>query len=70
MSGSQLAIESNTLADGRQKDRIENYTKFWQKDTSNESEVDNENRLENYTDVVNGMHSPQTISFSKLFNTC
>jgi sterol 24-C-methyltransferase len=43
------------IADGRVQNRIENYTAFWQKDKSQESEVDNENRLDSYTDVVNGM---------------
>jgi sterol 24-C-methyltransferase len=42
------------LADGRQKDRIENYTKFWNKDISKEDETGTENRVDSYTDVVNG----------------
>ena len=43
-----------TLADGRVKDRVANYTGFWQKDMSKEEAVDTENRIDSYTDVVNG----------------
>ena len=42
------------LADGRVKDRVANYTGFWQKDMSKEEAVDTENRIDSYTDVVNG----------------
>ena len=45
----------NTVyADGRQGKRIENYAAFWQKDLSKEQGQDTENRLANYTDVING----------------
>ena len=40
--------------DGRQDKRVDGYTKFWQKDIGNEARVDTDNRLDNYTDVVNG----------------
>ena len=40
--------------DGRIGDRIGGYTKFWDKDPSQESDTQNENRLDSYTDVVNG----------------
>jgi sterol 24-C-methyltransferase len=43
------------LDDGRVGSRIENYSDFWQKDTAKEAQVDSDNRLENYTDVVNGV---------------
>jgi len=43
--------------DGRVADRMENYTKFWQQDPKKEQDVDTENRLHNYTEVVNGKHS-------------
>ena len=46
---------SDVLADGRVKQRVENYTGFWQKDMNNEAKVDTDNRVENYTDVINGM---------------
>jgi len=45
------------LNDGRVGSRIENYNNFWHKDPSNEKEVDNDNRLNSYTEVVNGMPS-------------
>ena len=43
-------------SDGRVESRVENYTKFWKKDTAQEGASDNENRLESYTEVVNGQH--------------
>lgn len=46
-----------TLADGRQNARIENYTKYWQKDITKEGKVDTDNRVDAYTDVVNGERS-------------
>lgn len=41
-------------ADGRQGQRIDNYTKFWNQDMSQEVSADTEKRNESYTDVVNG----------------
>lgn len=41
-------------ADGRVGSRIENYTAFWQKDMAKEQQADTGNRLDSYTDVVNG----------------
>jgi sterol 24-C-methyltransferase len=43
-----------TLADGRVNDRIANYTAFWEKDSKNDGETQKANRLDNYTEVVNG----------------
>lgn len=43
-----------THGDGRVNDRIENYTKFWNADPLKEQDADNANRLNSYTDVVNG----------------
>lgn len=43
-------------AEGRIGARIENYTKFWSKDLAQEKEVHTDNRVEGYTDVVNGVH--------------
>jgi len=48
------------LDDGRVGSRIENYSDFWQKDTAKEDQVDSDNRLENYTDVVNGYYDGAT----------
>lgn len=33
---------------------ISDYTKFWQKDAKNDSQTDRDNRLSEYTSVVNG----------------
>ncbi|KAI0039380.1 delta-sterol C-methyltransferase [Auriscalpium vulgare] len=48
------------LEDGRVGNRIENYTGFWKKDLSKESEQDNISRVDNYTDVVNGYYDGAT----------
>ncbi|KZP33763.1 hypothetical protein FIBSPDRAFT_915884 [Athelia psychrophila] len=53
-------MSPTATADGRQADRLDNYTKHWQKDLSKEGEVDTENRLEDYTDVVNGYYDGAT----------
>lgn len=47
---------SETLADGRERSRISNYNDFWQKDLLKEAAVDTENRIDNYTEVVNGSY--------------
>jgi len=55
---SLIVMSSTGLDDGRVGSRIENYSGFWQKDTSKEAQVDSDTRVENYTDVVNGaVHS-------------
>ena len=46
--------KGSVTKDGRHSDRMENYTKFWQKDMGNEKDIDTENRIGSYTDVVNG----------------
>ncbi|KXN84388.1 Sterol 24-C-methyltransferase erg6 [Leucoagaricus sp. SymC.cos] len=46
--------------DGRVADRIENYTKYWKEDPNAEQSQDNEKRLDNYTDVVNGYYDGAT----------
>jgi len=53
-------MSPTATTDGRQADRLDNYTKHWQKDLSKEGEVDTENRLEDYTDVVNGYYDGAT----------
>jgi sterol 24-C-methyltransferase len=47
-----VAVDDQPL---RQEKRINEYTKFWQKDVAKEGEVDTSNRLDSYSDVVNGM---------------
>ncbi|KJA25493.1 hypothetical protein HYPSUDRAFT_37472 [Hypholoma sublateritium FD-334 SS-4] len=51
---------STPRSDGRVESRVENYTKFWKKDTAQEGATDNEHRLEAYTDVVNGYYDGAT----------
>ena len=59
---------SSAYPDGREERRVEGYTKFWQKDLTHEGEVDHKNRIDSYTDVVNGLsflfhlYSPLTTS--------
>jgi len=55
-----VATPHTSTEDGRQGGRIQNYTKFWQKDISKEADVDNQNRVESYTDVVNGYYDGAT----------
>ena len=50
-------MPADTLADGRQGGRIENYTKFWKNDLKREGERETEQRLDNYTEVVNGTYN-------------
>lgn len=46
------------MEDGRVKSRVNNYTGFFDKDAKgSEADAAKDNRLENYTDVVNGMLS-------------
>ncbi|KAI0058426.1 hypothetical protein BV25DRAFT_1919313 [Artomyces pyxidatus] len=53
-------MASTQLADGRVSDRIENYAGFWKKDTNKEGEADTANRVDNYTEVVNGYYDGAT----------
>ncbi|KII86775.1 hypothetical protein PLICRDRAFT_114226 [Plicaturopsis crispa FD-325 SS-3] len=46
--------------DGRQEKRIGNYTDFWQKDISKDTTVEKSNRVDNYTDVINGYYDGAT----------
>ena len=55
------ATDSPVYADGRQGKRIENYAAFWQKDLSKEQGQDTENRLANYTDVINGEYPSRPV---------
>lgn len=48
-------MSASKLDDGRVGSRIENYSDFWHKDIRKEGQVESDNRLENYTDVVNGV---------------
>ena len=50
-----ITWESDTLKDGRVKSRLVNYTEFWDKDAARDGNLQKENRVENYTDVINGM---------------
>ena len=53
---SAVSAEPNGVTlDGRHEKRMNNYTKFWQNDMSKEKDVDTSNRLESYTEVVNGV---------------
>ncbi|KAJ7301844.1 delta-sterol C-methyltransferase [Mycena albidolilacea] len=58
-----MALVQNTgkgMVDGRDRERIANYTKFWDKDISKEDSTHTENRVESYTDVVNGYYDGAT----------
>lgn len=49
---------TGVTSDGRVKDRVANYVDFFDKDSSKDSKAHQENRLENYTDVINGTYNP------------
>ncbi|KAH9911706.1 S-adenosyl-L-methionine-dependent methyltransferase [Fomitopsis serialis] len=61
-------------ADGRVNERIENYTKFWQKDISKDGADDTANRVDSYTDVVNGYYDGATdlyeFGWARSFHFC
>ena len=40
----------------RNKSGIEGYTKFWKSDSAKDTQKDQAQRLEQYTDVVNGYY--------------
>jgi len=58
-----LANENGTEkanADGRVNSRISNYTGFWEKDSAKDLEIQKANRIENYTEVINGYYDGAT----------
>ncbi|KZV90503.1 delta-sterol C-methyltransferase [Exidia glandulosa HHB12029] len=48
------------LADGRVNSRIANYTQFWDQDSSQDKKEHTDNRIANYTDVINGYYDGAT----------
>ncbi|KAJ7073957.1 delta-sterol C-methyltransferase [Mycena amicta] len=57
---SVITQDPKSIADGRQRDRIANYTKFWNKDIATEDATNTENRLGSCTDIVNGYYDGAT----------
>ncbi|CAK5262021.1 unnamed protein product [Mycena citricolor] len=51
---------SKGMADGREHDRIANYTKFWDKDMAKENQAHTEHRVDSYAEVVNGYYDGAT----------
>lgn len=51
---------SSAVAGKRNMDGIENYSKFWQKDSKDDSNTDQSNRLTEYTTLVNGYYDGAT----------
>ncbi|PWN45133.1 hypothetical protein IE81DRAFT_320745 [Ceraceosorus guamensis] len=49
-----------TATNVRNLDGIKNYTAFWQKDSKTDSKTDQDNRLSEYTSVVNGYYDGAT----------
>lgn len=47
-------MSTTAMKDGRVESRTANYAAFWQKDSADDKDVDRDNRLDQYTDVVNG----------------
>ena|ERR1700761_5569656 len=59
--GAAKTTATAPIQDGRIQSRVENYTGFWEKDSANDTEVQRANRLDQYTDVINGSSSPSSI---------
>jgi sterol 24-C-methyltransferase len=57
-------MSKTSAKDGRVDTRISNYTAFWEKDKSKESQIGTDNRTENYEEVINGESSTNATSFS------
>lgn len=51
---SKSVLSPNDLKEKRNLEGISNYTKFWQKDSKDDSATDMDNRIDQYTSVVNG----------------
>ena len=60
---------TKTLADGRQVDRIQNYSAFWQ-EAGKDGKVDTSNRLDNYQNVVNGYYDGATSLYEWGWGSC
>ncbi|KAI0942168.1 hypothetical protein AcV7_002676 [Taiwanofungus camphoratus] len=67
-------VATKADADGRVGSRIQNYTGFWQKDISKDGKADTDNRVENYTDVINGYYDGATslyeFGWARSFHFC
>ena len=61
---------TTSLADGRQVDRIQNYSAFWQKEAENDGKTDLNNRLDNYQNVVNGYYDGATTLYEWGWGSC
>jgi len=55
-----MGASNQPNADGRVNSRIANYTGFWEKDAAKDSQTQTNNRLENYTEVINGYYDGAT----------
>ncbi|MCO5599933.1 hypothetical protein L7F22_054040 [Adiantum nelumboides] len=55
-----MAPSATSNGNVRNLDGISNYTKFWQKDSKTDSQTDTDNRLSEYTSVVNGYYDGAT----------
>ncbi|KAG8843146.1 Delta(24)-sterol C-methyltransferase [Tulasnella sp. 330] len=53
-------MSTTAQADGRVESRVANYAGFFEKDSSKDSQAHMDNRLENYTDVINGYYDGAT----------
>ncbi len=62
MAAADVSVRQS-LPDGRVNDRIANYTAFWEKDSAQDGVAQRENRLDNYTEVINGMYPPLVVAF-------
>ncbi|MBW0462055.1 hypothetical protein O181_001770 [Austropuccinia psidii MF-1] len=57
---SEKVNELHSCADARNHKGIDKYTKFWNADSSKDSELDNKKRIEDYASVTNGYYDGAT----------
>ncbi|KAG8799134.1 Delta(24)-sterol C-methyltransferase, partial [Serendipita sp. 399] len=63
-------MPSKTLKDGRQLDRIDSYSKHWQKDLKKDTKADMDNRNADYENVVNGYYDGATELYEWGWGSC
>lgn len=68
MALDNLGTVSVPNGDGRINSRIANYTAFFETDSKDDSEEHKKNRLENYTDVVNGKDGMGDVGEQHVYN--
>ncbi|KAI0792391.1 S-adenosyl-L-methionine-dependent methyltransferase [Abortiporus biennis] len=53
----------STTADGRVESRMQNYTKFWDSELKTEGKEHTDNRIDRYSEVINGYYDAATLLY-------